>query len=59
MLMLLNSLLNLLLTFSFPQITPFHVAVEEAHIKIVDYLVGQGAAVDVQDCKKVSILNLY
>ena len=29
--------------------TPLHVAAERGYIKIVDYLVGKGADIDIQD----------
>ena len=33
--------------------TPLHVAAEGARIRIVEYLVGEGADIDIQDHKKV------
>ena len=33
--------------------TPLHVAAEGARIRIVEYLIGEGADIDIQDHKKV------
>ena len=39
--------------------TPLHVAAERGYIKIVNYLVGKGADIDIQDEKGVIILWLF
>ena len=44
-------------SFSLYQMTPLHVAAEKGYIKIVDYLVGEGAYIDVQDDNGVTICD--
>ena len=41
------------------QMTTLHVAAERGYIKIVDYLVGKGANIDIQDEKGVIICDTF
>ena len=38
---------------SHQQMAPLHLAAKGARIKILEYLVGEGADIDIQDHKKV------
>ena len=44
--------------FSLHQMTPLHVAAEEGRYKIMGYLVGKGADINVKDDNKVSQTTL-
>ena len=37
--------------------TPLHLAAKSGHVKVLNYLVGKGADIDIQDDKGVIICN--
>ena len=39
--------------------TPLHVAAERGYVKIVDYLAGKGADINIQDKKGVIICDYF
>ena len=42
---------------SFHQLTALHMAAERGYIEIVEYVVGKGADIDIQDEEKVIICD--
>ena len=44
---------------SLHQMAPLHLAAESGRIKMIDYLLDQGAGINIQDENGVSLLNYY
>ena len=56
---MLGSQLLIFIVSSLYQMTPLHVAAERGYVKIVDYLVGKGADIDIKDENGVIICDCF